>query len=135
MANEKAISRCKGDKIDYVCTDSVACGDVIKLPSGLIGVAEVGGAANELIALTVEGVFEFMTDAAAIEQGALVYLKDDGKVTASKESNTLIGVAWEKAEATSGATILVKINTGSESAAAAASLAEPPEDNAEKSEG
>lgn len=130
MANEKAIFRRKGNKIDYVCTGNVACGDVIKLPSGLIGVAEVGGVANETIALTVEGVFEFLTDAAAIEQGALVYLKSDGKVSATKEGNTLIGVAWTKAEATSDAIVYVKINTGSDASAAAAFLAEAPEDNA-----
>lgn len=118
MANEQAIFRRNGKELDYICTGNVAPGDVVKLPSGLIGVAEVGGAANELIALTVEGVFEFMTDAAAIEQGALVYLKSDGKVSATKEGNTLIGVAWSKAAATSGATVLVKINVGTEPAAA-----------------
>lgn len=118
MANEKAIFRRKGDKIDYVCTAAVACGDVIKLASGIVGIAEVGGVENEEIALTVSGVFEFATDSAAITQGALVYLKSDGKVSATKEGNTLIGVAWSKAEATSGATVLVKINVGAEPAAA-----------------
>lgn len=118
MANEKAVFRRKGDKIDYVCTAAVACGDVIKLASGIVGVAEVGGIQNEEIALTVSGVFEFATDGAAITQGALVYLKSDGKVSATKGSNTLIGVAWEAAEATSGATVLVNINVGTEPAAA-----------------
>lgn len=118
MANEKAIFRRNGDKIDYVCTAAVACGDVIKLPGGLVGVAEVGGVENELIALTVNGVFEFMTDEAVIEQGALVYLKSDGKATATADSNTLIGTAWNKAEAGSGTTVLVKINTGSAAGAA-----------------
>lgn len=118
MANEKAIFRRKGNKIDYVCTAAVACGDVIKLASGIVGVAEVGGIQNEEIALTVSGVFEFATDGAAITQGALVYLKSDGKVSATKGSNTLIGVAWSSAAATSGATVLVKINVGTEPAAA-----------------
>lgn len=118
MANEKAVFRRKGDKIDYVCTAAVACGDVIKLASGIVGVAEVGGIQNEEIALTVSGVFEFATDGAAITQGALVYLKSDGKVSATKGSNTLIGVAWSSAAATSGATVLVKINVGTEPAAA-----------------
>lgn len=118
MANENAIFRRKGNKIDYVCTAAVACGDVIKLASGIVGVAEVGGIQNEEIALTVSGVFEFATDGAAITQGALVYLKSDGKVSATKGSNTLIGVAWSSAAATSGATVLVKINVGTEPAAA-----------------
>lgn len=118
MANEKAIFRRKGNKIDYVCTAAVACGDVIKLASGIVGVAEVGGIQNEEIALTVSGVFEFATDGAAITQGALVYLKSDGKVSATKGSNTLIGVAWSSAAATSDATVLVKINVGAEPAAA-----------------
>lgn len=118
MANENAIYRRKGDKIDYVCTGAVACGDVIKLASGIVGVAEVGGVENEEIALTVTGVFEFATDGAKIDQGALVYLKSDGKVSATKGSNTLIGVAWTAAAATSDATVLVKINVGTEPAAA-----------------
>lgn len=118
MANENAIYRRKGDKINYVCTGAVACGDVIKLASGIVGVAEVGGAKNEEIALTVTGVFEFATDAAKIDQGALVYLKSDGKVSATKGDNTLIGVAWSSAAATSDATVLVKINVGAEPAAA-----------------
>ncbi len=118
MANEKAIYRRKGDKIDYVCTAAVACGDIVKLASGIVGVAEVGGVENEEIALTVTGVFEFATDAAKIDQGALVYVKSDGKVSATKGSNTLIGVAWSSAAATSDATVLVKINVGAEPAAA-----------------
>lgn len=120
MANEQAIFRRKGDKIDYVCTAAVACGDVIKLASGMVGVAEVGGVQNAEIALTVTGVFEFATDGAKIDQGALVYLKSDGKVSATKGSNTLIGVAWTAAAATSDATVLVKINVGAEPAAGAA---------------
>ncbi len=118
MANENAIFRRNGKEIDYLCTGDVAPGDVIKLPSGIVGVAEVGGAKNEEIALTVTGVFEFATDAAKIDQGALVYLKSDGKVSATKEGNTLIGVAWSSAAATSDATVLVKINVGTEPAAA-----------------
>lgn len=120
MANENAIYRRKGDKINYVCTGDVACGDVIKLASGIVGVAEVGGVENEEIALTVTGVFEFATDAAKIDQGALVYLKSDGKVSATKGDNTLIGVAWSSAAATSDVTVLVKINVGVEPAAGAA---------------
>lgn len=120
MANEKAVFRRKGDKIDYVCTAAVACGDVIKLASGIVGVAEVGGVENEEIALTVSGVFEFATDGAAITQGALVYLKADGKVSATKDGNTLIGVAWNSAPTTSGATVFVNINVGAEPAAGAA---------------
>ena len=57
MANENAVFRRNGDKIDYSCTGKVAAGDIIKLPGGLVGVAEVGGAAGDVIALTMRGVF------------------------------------------------------------------------------
>ena len=112
MAKENAIFRRNGKRLDYVCTDLVAPGDVIKLAGGLVGVAEAGGAQGDLIALTMEGVFEFATDAAAITQGAPVYLKADGKVSATKATNTFIGVAWSAGAATAGATVLVKINCG-----------------------
>ena len=112
MAKEAAIFRRNGDKFDYVCTGDVACGDVIALSGGIVGVAEVGGATGDLIALTTVGVFEFKTDAAAITAGAKVYLKTDGTVSATAGSNTYLGIAWSSAEATSGATVQVKINTG-----------------------
>lgn len=112
MAKENAIFRRNGKRLDYVCTANVAPGDVIKMTGGIIGVAEAGGVQQDVIALTTEGVFEFVTDAAAITQGAPVYLKADGKVSATKASNTFIGVAWSAGAATSGATVLVKINCG-----------------------
>lgn len=87
----------------------------------ICGVAEAAGITGQLIALTVGGVFSFETDAAAIKQGARVYLKDDGTVTATQEgSNTYLGIAWSPAVAGSGATVDVKINAGADVAAAAA---------------
>ena len=93
MAKEKAFFRRKGNKLDYKCTADVAEGDVIVVGS---------------------------TDAAAIDQGARVYLKDDGTVTATQGSNTYLGIAWSAAPATAGATVDVKINAGADVAAAAA---------------
>lgn len=112
MAKENAIFRRNGKRLDYVCTDLVAPGDVIKLTGGLIGIAEAGGAQGDLIALTMEGVFEFNTDEQKIDQGAPVYLKADGKVTETKGSDTFIGVAWTAATAGAGNTVLVCINCG-----------------------
>lgn len=119
MAKEKAFFRRKGDKLDYKCTADVAEGDVIVVGS-ICGVAESAGITGQLIALTVGGVFSFETDAAAIDQGARVYLKDDGTVTATQGSNTYLGIAWSPAVAGAGATVDVKINAGADVAAAAA---------------
>ena len=112
MAKENAIFRRNGKRLDYVCTANVAPGDVIKMTGGIIGVAEAGGVQHDVIALTTEGVFEFVTDAQKIDQGAPVYLKADGKVTATKGSDTFIGVAWTTAVAGAGNTVLIKINCG-----------------------
>lgn len=109
MANENAVFRRNGDKIDYSCTGDVAAGDIIKLPSGLVGVAEAGGAVGDVIALTMRGVFE-LNSAGAIAQGALVYLTSEGKATATKGT---IGTAW--AAAAAGSTrALVALNVGVE---------------------
>lgn len=89
----------------------------------ICGVAEAAGITGQLIALTVGGVFSFETDAAAIDQGARVYLKDDGTVTATQGSNTYLGVAWSAAPAASGTTVDVKINAGADVATAAAASA------------
>ena len=110
MANEGAIRRRNGDKLDYVCTADVACGDIIALPGGIVGVAEAGGKNGDLIALTTDGVFELQTDGAAITLGAKVYL-NGGKATATAGA-TYLGIAWSEGAATSGATVQVKINTG-----------------------
>lgn len=119
MAKEKAFFRRKGDKIDYKCTADVAEGDVIVVGT-VCGVAETVGITDQLIALTVGGVFSFTTDSAEITQGARVYLARDGKVTATKDSNTYLGIAWSAAPAADGATVDVKINAGADVAAVAA---------------
>lgn len=119
MASEKAFFRRNGDKLDYKCPAAVAAGDIVVVGT-VCGVAEAAGIAGQLIALTVGGVFSFETDAAAIDQGARVYLKDDGTVTATQGSNTYLGIAWSAAPATAGATVDVKINAGADVAAAAA---------------
>lgn len=118
MAKEGAFYRQLGDKLHYTCTADVTEGDVVVVGS-ICGVAEAAGITGQLIALTVGGVFSFETDAAAIDQGARVYLKDDGTVTATQGSNTYLGIAWSPAPATAGATVDVKINAGADVAAAA----------------
>ena len=115
MAKENAIFRRNGDKLDYVCTDVVAPGDIIKMPGGIVGVAEAGGIKDDVIALTVRGVFE-VNSSGVIAQGALVYVTSDGKATATKDSNTLIGTAWSAA-ASGDTRVLVAINVGTEAAA------------------
>lgn len=112
MAKENAVFRRNGNKMDYLCTDAVAAGDIVKMPGGIVGVAEAGGEAGDLIALSVRGVFE-VNSTGAIAQGALVYLTADGKATATKGSNTLLGTAWATTAA-GGSRALVAINVGVE---------------------
>lgn len=115
MAKENAVFRRNGDKMDYTCSAAVAAGDIVKMPGGIVGVAEAGGEAGDTIALTMRGVFE-LNSTGAIAQGALVYLTSDGKATATKGSNTLIGTAWA-ATASGGSRALVAINVGTEASA------------------
>lgn len=110
MANEGAFYRQLGDKLHYTCTADVTEGDVVVVGS-VCGIAEAGGMSGQLIALTVKGVFDFKTDAAPITQGARVYLKDDGTVTATQGSNTYLGIAWTTA---ANAGVQVKINAGAD---------------------
>ena len=108
MANENALYRFVGKRLDYVCEGEVARGDVIVVGS-VVGVAEVPGTAGKKISLTTSGVFEMVTDGAGIELGTVVYLKD-GKVTKTAGDAIAIGKAYSAAAATAGATVLVKIN-------------------------
>ena len=104
MANEKAFYRRKGDRLDYTRTGDVAAGDVV-LVGSIYGVAEAGGVAGDVIAVTTVGVFE-LTAGAAITQGAKVYLSG-GKVVTT-EGAVKLGVAWSAAA--NGESVLVKIN-------------------------
>lgn len=108
MANENALYRFVGKRIDYVCQSEVARGDVIVVGS-VVGVAEVPGTTGQKISLTTSGVFEMVTDGAGIGQGAAVYLKG-GKVTKTADGAVALGKAYSAAAATAGATVLVKIN-------------------------
>lgn len=109
MANENALYRFVGKRIDYVCQSEVARGDVIVVGS-VVGVAEVPGTTGQKISLTTSGVFEMVTDGAGIGQGAAVYLKN-GKVTKTTgEGAVALGKAYSAAAAATGATVLVKIN-------------------------
>ena len=108
MANENALYRFVGKRIDYVCQREVARGDVIVVGS-VVGVAEVPGTTGQKISLTTSGVFEMVTDGAGIGQGAAVYLKN-GKVTKTADGAVALGKAYSAAAATAGATVLVKIN-------------------------
>ena len=89
MANENALYRYVGKRLDYVCEGEVNRGDVIVVGS-VVGVAEVPGTAGQKISLTTSGVFEMVTKTA------------DGAVA--------IGKAYSAAAAASGATVMVKIN-------------------------
>lgn len=108
MANENALYRYVGKRIDYVCQGEVARGDVIVVGT-VVGVAEAPGTTGQKISLTTSGVFEMVTDGAGIEQGTVVYLKN-GKVTKTADSGVAIGKAYTAAAAASGATVMVKIN-------------------------
>ena len=108
MANENALYRFAGKRIEYVCQSEVARGDVIVVGS-VVGLSEVPGTTGQKISLTTSGVFEMVTDGAGIGQGAAVYLKN-GKVTKTAQDAVALGKAYSAAAATAGATVLVKIN-------------------------
>lgn len=96
-----------GRTINHVVAGSaVAAGDAVVVGT-LVGVAESGGPVGAKIALTIEGVFEFVA-AAAITAGAVVYLTAEGKATTASSGNTKMGVAVSGAE--TGAAVLVKLN-------------------------
>lgn len=98
--------------MDYKTTAAVTH-NVPVVVGTVIGIPNVDFAAStetHLVTLECEGVFEIAKTAAeAITQGAKVYITSDGDITATAESNTAAGVAWEAAAA-DDATIMVKIN-------------------------
>lgn len=88
-----------GVDIDYTPTADVAAGDVVVVGTGIVGVARVPIAANELGALAVQGVFDFPKASGAstaITVGTAIYWDaGNGVATASNGggSNPRIGTS------------------------------------------
>ena len=111
MANFKAQSVQKGDSIDYTPVANVSAGDVVFI-GPLCGVAKLDIKANELGALAVVGVFDFVKGTVAFSLGEAVYWDADAQKAA--KSGAYIGVAVAAALATD-ATVRVLINKGAPS--------------------
>jgi predicted RecA/RadA family phage recombinase len=73
----QATFRKAGDSIDYTPGSAVAAGDVV-VQGELVGIAPRAIAANELGALTVEGVIDVVKINSQITAGAKVYWDADG---------------------------------------------------------
>lgn len=121
MKNLKA----KGDMINVTLTAAVVAGQVLVIGS-LIGVASIDGEIGDVVPFAVEGVFAIpKNDAAVIAQGdSVVWDTSVGETQANgfvSAAGDIIdcGIAWEGKGATSGETILVKINAGGASVDAA----------------
>ena len=106
MAQAKRVH--SGCEVDYTPTSDVAAGDVV-VQGSMVGVANRDITANELGALTVDGVFDFTKGSDTITAGAKVYWDDTNNVaTTTSTSNTYIGMAVAAA-ASGDATVRVKM--------------------------
>lgn len=111
-----------GTTIDYtVSGEAVKSGQIVVIEK-IVGVALTDGEVGETIALRTEGVYALPKATGVINQGAAVYFDNSAKnITTTDTGNTLVGVAWAKAESAS-ATVAVKINSGFATAAAVLSV-------------
>ena len=114
MAKFKAQSVQRGDSIDYTPAAAVAAGDVVFI-GPLCGVAKLDIKANELGALGVAGVFDFVKGSVAFALGESVYWDADAQKAA--KSGSYAGVCI-KAAAAGDAVVRVLINEGAPSEAA-----------------
>jgi predicted RecA/RadA family phage recombinase len=97
-----------GDTIDYTPGTAVSAGQVV-VENGVVGVSAVDIPANELGALTIDGVFDFAKGAAAFARGDLVCWDDANNVATPTGTGVPLGKAV--AAAVSGdATVRVKLS-------------------------
>ena len=96
-----------GGCFDYTnaTQNTIKSGDPVVVGS-IVGVAVRAIPAGETGALSVEGIYEFAKDNAAITLGAAVYINSSGKATATSTSATQAGYAV-KAAAAGDATVQV----------------------------
>jgi len=94
-----------GEVIVITAGATIASGEVVKV-GDLIGVAVVGGASGDSVALNLEGVYEVPKKSAdAIAQGVACYWDDSNKqITTTASSHTFAGYAF--AAAGSGVTTI-----------------------------
>jgi len=97
-----------GKYMAYVASAAISSGAPVAV-GGRVGVAVADIANGESGTLCMEGVFNLSKEAEAIAQGVAVYLKSNGKVTATASGNTACGYAFEGA-GSSDATMAVKLN-------------------------
>lgn len=96
----------KGHTLIYTSDAFLASGDVVTV-GDLVGVAEAGALPGKPCVLTIEGVFEFISEN-AILQGDKVYLAPNGKATSEATKNHYLGIAMSSCMENSA--LSVKIN-------------------------
>jgi len=90
-------------------TDSIKSGDLVAVED-VVGVAITDGKAGELLAVSVEGVYDIPVPAASgtINQGKKVYFNPTAKeISINPADSKAVGYAWETGQP--GGTVPVKI--------------------------
>ena len=95
----KAVYVQRGEYIDIVPESKVNAGDVV-VQGDLVGVSKLDIEAGKLGAIATAGVYDVAKGNEAFAAGAKAYW-DGGKVTATAEGNTRIGLVVQAADAAS----------------------------------
>ena len=100
-----------GEALHYAVQpgDKIKSGDLVNVED-VVGVAITDGVVGELLAVSVEGVYEAPVPAAAgsIAQGKAVYYdKTEKEITLTPTGNLFIGYAWEDGSA--GGVVPIKL--------------------------
>jgi predicted RecA/RadA family phage recombinase len=100
----------KGEVINYtVPADTTIASGALVIVGDLPGVAVSSGVTGDVIAVSLEGVYELPKASGAINQGVKVYWSAaNSNVTTTATSNTLIGYAFEAA-ASGDTTAMVRL--------------------------
>ncbi len=105
----------KGEQMNVTLGSTTAYHALVSVGSYMIGIARKSGVSGDVIAVDVEGVFEFAkASGSALNQGTPVTVAVDGTThvataTATSAGSTSNGVVWEDA-ASAATSVLVKIN-------------------------
>ncbi|USE38935.1 DUF2190 family protein [Endozoicomonas sp. SCSIO W0465] len=98
----------EGKTIEFTAAADVASGSAVVVGTVVV-VAISTVLSGELAVGMTDGVFDLPKGTGAITQGAKVYLKSDGTITATASGNTAAGTCWSAA-ADSDTSIAVKLN-------------------------
>lgn len=98
-----------GDTVTTKATKAIKAGDLVKVGTGIVGVATTDAQVNENCTLSIKGAFVMPKGQGAIKAGDPIHFKEADNIVSNTEGDGVkVGIALQDAEA-KDSTVVVKM--------------------------